>query len=115
MIRLVARRFDRAAVVLFAAAVLLPSLLAAQAGPKHQGVEFDMKVSMAANGALSGMLGALGPGYSAHGVAAGTRMRIDIVDGAFPPLASKGDYILFDTSGMTVVHPATKEFVPIPK
>lgn len=95
------------------ASITVPSALAAQARGKHQGVEFDMKVSMTASGAMSGMLGAA-PGYSAHGFASGTRMRIDVVDGAFPPLASKGDYILFDTSGMTVVHPATKEFVPIP-
>ena len=101
----------------FAVIVAAATPLAAQTagGAKHPGVEFEMKATISASGAMSGMMSAMGPGYSAHGVAAGTRMRIDIVDGAFPPIAGKGDYVLFDTSGITVVHPATKEFVPIPK
>jgi hypothetical protein len=102
---------------MFAAVLAAATPVAAQTGggAKHPGVEFEMKATISVSGAMAGVLGGMGPGYTAHGVAAGTRMRIDIIDGAFPPLAEKGDYILFDTSGMTVVHPATKEFVPIPK
>jgi hypothetical protein len=105
-----------AAWVVLAATSLPVAPLAAQGRPKQSpGVEFDMKTTMAVGGGMVGMLPGLTPGYSGRGIVLGNRMRIDIVDGAMPPLAEKGDYILFDTSGMTVVSPSKKEFVPIPK
>ena len=92
------------------------TLLTAQAhAQQSQGIEFDAKTTMSASGAMGAMLSGMTPGYTGHGVQIGRQMRIDIVEGAIPPLAEKGDYILFDTSGMTVVHPSKKEFVPIPK
>jgi len=98
------------ATVLAAAMPLAPATVAAQ----QSGVEFDVKTVMSVSGAMSGMLGAMTPGYSGRGVAVGKHLRIDIVDGAMPPLADKGDYMLFDSTGITVVHPTTKEFVAIP-
>ena len=87
---------------------LAPVSIAAQ----QSGVEFDVKTVISVSGGMSAALGGMTPGYSGHGFALGKRLRIDIVDGALPPLADKGDYMLFDSTGITVVHPSKKEFVP---
>jgi hypothetical protein len=81
---------------------------------QQSGVEFDVKTVMSVSGGMSGVLAGMTPGYSGHGVALGKHLRIDIVDGALPPLADRGDYMLFDSTGVTVVRPSKKEFVPIP-
>ena len=86
---------------------------AAQTAKPGSGVDFDVAVTINVTGPMAGMLAALGPGYSGHGIALGSRVRIDIVEGALPPVAEKGDYMLFDSTGITVVHPVKKEFVPI--
>jgi hypothetical protein len=88
---------------------LAPMSVAAQ----QPGVEFDIKTTIAASGAITGIATGMTPGYSGQGVAAGKHLRIDIVDGAIFPLAEKGDYMLFDSTGITVVRPSKKEFVPI--
>jgi hypothetical protein len=98
------------ATLLTVAMPLAPVSIAAQ----QSGVEFDVKTVMSVSGGMSGVLGGMTPGYSGHGFALGKRLRIDIVDGALPPLADKGDYMLFDSTGITVVHPSKKEFVPFP-
>lgn len=90
-----------------------PPMIAAQGAKPASGVDFDAAVTLNVSGPMAGMLAGLGPGYSGHGVALGSRARFDVVEGALPPLADKGDYVVFDSSGITVVHPATKEFVPI--
>lgn len=89
--------------------------IAAQAAKQSPGVQFDVKMTMNVTGGMGAMLAGMTPGYTGHGVQLGRRTRIDILDGSLPPMAEKGDYILFDTSGMTVVHPGKKEYVPIPK
>jgi hypothetical protein len=89
---------------------LAPASIAAQ----QSGVEFDVKTVISVSGGMSAALSGMTPGYSGHGFALGRRLRIDIVDGALPPLADKGDYMIFDSTGVTVVHPSKKEFVPIP-
>src|SRR5262245_38439510 len=95
-----------------AALPLVSARVGAQAAAKASpGVEFDMKTSVSVSGGMSGVIAGMAPNYSAHGAVAGSRLRIDIVDGSLPPLAEKGDYILFDTAGVTVVHPGKKEFV----
>lgn len=114
------RRFTHvpahAAAWVAAAALSLGSASGAAQGAKQSlGLEFDMKTTMNVTGGMAAMLGGMSPGYTAHGMQIGRRTRIDIIDGAIPPLAEKGDYILFDTSGITIVHPSKKEFVPIPK
>ena len=53
------------------------------------------------------------PRYTGHAIALGSRGRIDILDGGADSLFSKGDYLLFDSAGVTVVHPATRELVRI--
>jgi hypothetical protein len=111
MIRRVVRtRAGVSAALLVVAMPLAPASIAAQ----QSGVEFDVKTVMTVSGAMSGMLSGMTPGYSGHAFALGKRLRIDIVDGALPSLADKGDYLLFDSTGITVVHPSKKEFVPIP-
>jgi hypothetical protein len=109
-------RFYFAAALFAGGLSLSPAVARAQAGGKTaNGTEFDLKTTMNVSGGMGAMLGGMSPGYSGHGVALGGRLRIDIVDGAIPPLADKGDYLLFDTTGMTVVHPAKKEYVVIPR
>lgn len=44
---------------------------------------------------------------------AGARGRMDIVDGGVEMMFAKGDYILFDSTEIVVVHPATEEFLVI--
>jgi hypothetical protein len=111
MIRRVVRtRSGIFATFLAAAMPFAPVAIAAQ----QSGVEFDVKTVMTMSGAMSGMLSGMTPGYSGHGFALGKHLRIDIVDGALPPLADKGDYMLFDSTGITVVSPTKKEFVSIP-
>ncbi len=111
MIGRVIRIGTRVSATLLAIAMpLAPVSMAAQ----QSGVEFDVKTAMSVSGGMSGMLAGMAPGYSGHGFALGKHLRIDIVDGALPPLADKGDYMLFDSTGITVVRPSKKEFVPIP-
>ncbi len=104
----------RAAGLTLAVVSLSSTPLTAQTAQKQSpGIEFDMKTTMTASGGMSAMLGGMPPGYTGHGFQIGNRVRIDIIDGSLPPLAEKGDYIVFDSSGMTIVHPAKKEYVPI--
>jgi hypothetical protein len=111
MIRRFVRTRTRVSATLLAIAVpLAPASIAAQ----QSGVEFDVKTAISVSGGMSAALSGMTPGYSGHGFALGRHLRIDIVDGALPPLAEKGDYMLFDSTGITVVHPSKKEFVPIP-
>src|SRR5262245_965143 len=98
-----------------AAVVLLASpCTAASVAAQAAGVEFDVKTVMSVSGGISEVLGGKTPGYSGHGFALGRRVRIDILEGALAPLAEKGDYMLFESTGITVVRPSKKEFVPVP-
>ncbi len=111
MIRRVVRLRSRVFATSLALAIALaPASMSAQ----QSGVEFDVKTVMSVSGGMSAVLAGMTPGYSGHGFALGRRLRIDIVDGALPPLADKGDYMLFDSTGITVVHPSKKEFVSFP-
>ncbi len=111
MVRPFVRARTRVSTTLLAIAMpFAPASIAAQ----QSGVEFDVKTVISVSGAMSAALSGMAPGYSGRGFALGKRLRIDIVDGALPPLAEKGDYMLFDSTGITVVHPSKKEFVPIP-
>src|SRR4051812_29874947 len=51
--------------------------------------------------------------YVGRSVVAASRGRMDILSGGIESLFAKGDYLLFDSTDVVVVHPATKEFVPI--
>jgi len=110
MIRRIVRGPAAISATLLAFAVpLAPASIAAQ----QSGVEFDVKTVMSVSGGMSATLAGMTPGYSGHAFALGRHLRIDIVEGAVAPLADKGDYMLFDSTGITVVRPSKKEFVPV--
>src|SRR4051812_14619570 len=53
-----------------------------------------------------------GPGsqsYVAHASVLGARGRMDIVEGGVPELFQKGDYLLFDSSEVVIVHPSMQK------
>jgi hypothetical protein len=52
--------------------------------------------------------------YTGHAMFAANRGRMDITDGGVESLFTKGDYILFDSTDLIIVHPATKDFVSLP-
>jgi hypothetical protein len=57
-----------------------------------------------------------GPGtqnYTGVAIVAANRGRIDIVEGGIEPLFTKGDYLLFDSTDVIIVHPATRDFIPV--
>jgi hypothetical protein len=88
---------------------------AQSAAKQSDGVTFDLKSAtvLTEGGSMTGIAGLM-PSYTGRAVAVGQRVRIDIVDGTLGPLGEKGDYFLFDTTGMTIVHPAKHEFVAFP-
>ncbi|HEX4681672.1 MAG TPA: hypothetical protein VH277_03125 [Gemmatimonadaceae bacterium] len=51
--------------------------------------------------------------FTGHAVVAAGRGRLDIVEGGAEGMFQKGDYLLFDSSDVVIVHPATKEFVAV--
>lgn len=61
--------------------------------------------------AAMGAVGVGGQNYTGHAVVVGDRGRMDITEGGVESLFSKGDYILFDTTDLVIVHPATRDFV----
>ena len=68
--------------------------------------------SQAAHGSASAPAATI-PVYTGHAIALGSRGRVDIVDGGAGSLFSKGDYLLFDSAGVVIVHPATREYVRV--
>jgi len=94
----------------FAVAALGALTAAAQTVPASRqlpGVAYDMRMSTTA-----AAMGNMTQGFTGHAVSAGGRGRIDIVDGGMM-LFGKGDYMLFDSTGVTVVRPATHEYVAL--
>lgn len=88
----------------------------ARAGVLH-GVSYTIRVGDAHRPG-GGMAGVMGPGersYVASAVFVAGRGRMDILDGGVESLFGKGDYVLFDSTDLLVVHPATREFVPLPR
>ena len=88
---------------------------AAGAGSAVSGVAYDIRVSSAptAGLGLAAAMGATSQDYTGHAVFVGRRGRLDIVEGGIASLLNKGDYVLFDSSAITVVHPATQEYIPV--
>ena len=58
-------------------------------------------------------MGNMAQSYAGHALVAGGRGRLDIVDGGMQPLFAKGDYLLFDSSGITVVKPEAQAYIPV--
>jgi hypothetical protein len=59
---------------------------------------------------LAGVATEAAQSYVGHAVFAANRGRLDIVEGAAEPTLTVGDYVLFDTTALVVVHPKTREF-----
>ncbi|MDB4878381.1 MAG: hypothetical protein JWM41_4827 [Gemmatimonadetes bacterium] len=116
-------RIPRAAVVL-GALVSLVALGAPAAGAQFpqrarplSGVAYTIHVGGAPH-AGSGMAAAMAspsPTYTASAIFAAGRGRLDILEGGVESLFAKGDYVLFDSTDLVIVHPATREFVPLPR
>ena len=72
-----------------------------------------------ASGPLGGSLRATGAttlqNYIGHVVFARGRGRMDVVEGGVETLFGKGDYLLFDSTDVMIVRPATREFLIIPR
>ena len=84
-------------------------------GPLTNGVAYDIRVSSTPTAGLgmAAAMGAASQDYTGHAVFVGKRGRLDILQGGVASLLNKGDYVLFDSSGITVVHPATHEYIPV--
>lgn len=79
------------------------------------GVAYTLTVRSAPKAGTSVPALSAGPSqnYVGRSVFAADRGRMDIVQGGVPPLFTAGDYVLFDTTGFLVVHPATRDFIAI--
>src|SRR5690349_24443556 len=62
---------------------------------------------------LATAMGNVSQSYVGRASVVGGRGRLDILEGGLQPLFSKGDYLLFDSTGITVVRPASQEYVPV--
>ena len=87
-----------------------------QAGPKQvAGLSYDLRMTSAptAGTGLAEAMGNVAQAYTGHAVFAGGRGRLDILEGGLPQIFAKGDYLLFDSTGITVVRPASREYLPL--
>lgn len=104
------------AALLIGAAGSVPARAQSRAdGPLTNGVSYDIRVSSTPTAGLgmAAAMGAAAQDYTGHAVFVGKRGRLDIVEGGVASLLNKGDYVLFDSGTVTVVHPATREYVPV--
>ena len=99
--------------------VAIASSAAAQLPQRQRplaGVAYTIRVG-GPPGSGTGMAAAVAsptPTYTAQAIFAAGRGRMDITDGGLESVFGKGDYVLFDSTDLVVVHPATREFVPLP-
>jgi len=95
-----------------------PSIVSAQVAPRGRvgGVAYTIRVTSTPHAGSSGAgaMAGTAQNYIGHAVFAANRGRMDVVDGGVESLFGKGDYILFDTTDLVIVHPASKTFVPLP-
>lgn len=76
------------------------------------GFTYTLTVNADSPSAPPGVTGGPGSqGYIAQAAVLGARGRMDIIEGGIPELFSKGDYLLFDSSEVVVVHPSTQQFI----
>jgi hypothetical protein len=92
--------------------------LAAQSGARTRlpGVGYTIHVASTPHGTSGGAsaMVSAAQNYVGRAVFAADRGRMDILDGGVESVLAKGDYILFDTTDLVIVHPASKTFVPLP-
>ena len=94
------------------------NVVVAQLAPRARvaGVAYTIHVAStphAGSGGAAAMAGA-SQNYVGDAVFAANRGRMDVVEGAVESLFAKGDYILFDSTDLVIVHPSNKTFVPLP-
>lgn len=94
------------------------TVVVAQATPRGRvaGVAYTIRVTSTphAGSGSSGAMAGAAQNYVGNALFAANRGRMDVVDGAVESLFAKGDYILFDSTDLVIVHPATRTFVPLP-
>jgi hypothetical protein len=101
---------------LAASALLAPNRIAlaqsGRSGAGIPGVAYTIRVSSQPRSGAGPSSGAIdsAQSYVGHGVFAANRGRLDIVEGSAEPAFAKGDYLLFDTTEIVVVHPRTRDF-----
>jgi hypothetical protein len=80
------------------------------------GVAYTIHVASTPHGTSggAGVMVSAAQNYVGRAVFAADRGRMDIVDGGVESVLAKGDYILFDSTDLVIVHPASKTFVPLP-
>lgn len=80
------------------------------------GVAYTIHVTSTPHGAsgAASMMASAAQNYIGHAVFAASRGRMDIVEGGVESVLGKGDYVLFDSTDLVIVHPATKSFVALP-
>lgn len=78
------------------------------------GVAYTIRVASTPNGAAGSAMAGPAQNYAGRAVFAANRGRMDIIEGTVESLFAKGDYVLFDSIDLVIVHPATKTFVFLP-
>jgi hypothetical protein len=116
---MIVKSLPRAVAVVAGLFVGASSLALGQVAQRERlsGVGYVIRVTSAPHGG-SGAAGAMAgsaQNYLGHAVFAANRGRMDIVEGGVESLFSKGDYILFDSTDLVIVHPASKAFVQLPR
>jgi hypothetical protein len=108
-----------ASCVALVAVALVASLSAQANGPPKlttQGSSYTVNATGAASALGNGLGGpATLQNYIGRVVFAAGRGRMDIVEGGVETLFGKGDYLLFDSTDVIVVHPSTHDFIAIPR
>lgn len=103
-------------VALSASAVAASAQTQSGAGSKRvEGLSYDLRMTSAPTSGtgLATAMGNISQSYVGRALVVGGRGRLDILEGGLQPLFSKGDYLLFDSTGITVVRPASQEYVPV--
>jgi hypothetical protein len=97
---------------LMCGALALSSGVAQTPAATPAGFTYTLTVTSQSPLSRPGITGGAGSqSYVAYASILGSRGRMDIVDGGVPELFAKGDYLLFDSAEVVIVHPAKQEFV----
>jgi hypothetical protein len=80
------------------------------------GVEYTIRVTSTPHGGsgAASIMASSSQNYIGHAVFAANRGRMDIVEGGVESVLGKGDYVLFDSTDLVIVHPSNKTFLALP-
>src|SRR5215211_1008445 len=111
-------RLARQTFVSAACVAAIGSMVAAQPVPRGQspGVAYDIRVTSSPRGEsrMTAALAMTAQNYAGRVVFAAGRGRMDVTEGGAEALFKKGDYILFDSTDLVIVHPEAQEFLLLP-